>query len=77
MVMIVFLIYLYRAWRRIPAGASLEPFLLGYGAAVFGSLIAGFLDHTLMTYPHAVALLWLTVGLGAAAARMALQEAGH
>jgi hypothetical protein len=73
-VMAVFLLYLFRAWRRLPAGAPLESFLLGYGSAVFGSLIAGFLDHTLMTYPHAVALLWLTLGLGAAAARLALQE---
>jgi polysaccharide biosynthesis protein PslJ len=75
-VMAVFLLYLFRAWRRLPAGAPLESFLLGYGSAVFGSLIAGFLDHTLMTYPHAVALLWLTLGLGAAAARLALQERG-
>jgi hypothetical protein len=55
-------------------GSSYEPFLLGYGAAVFGSLIAGFFDHTLMTYPHAVALLWLTLGLGASAARMTLRS---
>jgi O-antigen ligase len=72
--MIAYLLYVYRAWHRLPAHAPLEPFLLGYGAAVFGSLIAGFFDHTLMTYPHAVALLWLTLGLGAAAARMALRE---
>lgn len=75
-VMAVFLLYLFLAWRRLPAGAPLESFLLGYGSAVFGSLIAGFLDHTLMTYPHAVALLWLTLGLGAAAARLALQNPG-
>jgi O-antigen ligase len=75
LVMAVFMLYLFRAWRALPAGASLEPFLLGYGAAVFGSLIAGFLDHTLMTYPHAVALLWLTLGLGAASARMAVRQA--
>lgn len=70
-VMAVFLLHLFRVWRGLPAGAPLEPFLLGYGSAVFGSLVAGFLDHTLMTYPHAVALLWLTLGLGATAARMA------
>ena len=56
------------------AGSPLEPFLLGYGSAIFGSLVAGFLDHTLMTYPHAVALLWLTLGLGAVSARLALRE---
>ena len=70
--MTVFLLYVYRAWRGLPRGASLEPYLLGYGAAIFGSLSAGFFDHTLLTYPHAVALLWFTLGMGAAAARLAL-----
>lgn len=74
-VMAAYLLYLYRAWRVLPANAPLEPFLLGYGAAIFGSLIAGFFDHTLLTYPHAVALLWLVLGIGAAAARLALQPA--
>ena len=70
-VMTVFLLYVYRAWRVLPRDARLEPYLLGYGAAIFGSLGAGFFDHTLLTYPHAVALLWFTVGMGAAAARLA------
>jgi O-antigen ligase len=72
LVMIAFFLHLFRVWRALPAGAPLEPFLLGYGAAVFGSLVSGILDHTLLTYPHAVALLWLTLGLGAASARKAL-----
>ena len=66
----VFFVYLYRAWRMLSPEASLEPFLLGYGAAVFGSLASGALDHTLLTYPHAVSLLWLSLGLGAATAHM-------
>ena len=45
--------------------------MLGYGAAVAGSLFGGILDHTLLTYPHAVALLWLAIGLAVAAASMA------
>ena len=53
-----------RRWSR---------FCSGYGAAIFGSLVAGFFDHTLLTYPHAVALLWFVLGMGAAAARLALQ----
>jgi hypothetical protein len=70
-VMAVFFLYLFRAWRILPADASLSPLLLGYVAAVFGSLVSGAADHTLLTFPHAVALLWLTLGLGAATARMA------
>ena len=73
LVMATFLLYVYRAWRALPPDAPMEPFLLGYGAAIFGSLVAGFFDHTLLTYPHAVALLWFVLGTGAAAARLALQ----
>ena len=72
LVMAVFFHYELRAWRALPADESLKPLLLGYGAAVFGSLISGFLDHTLLTHPHAVVILWLTLGLGAASARMAV-----
>jgi O-antigen ligase len=75
LVMAVFFLYLFRAWRAVPTGAPMEPYLLGYGAAIFGSLMAGFLDHTLLTYPHAVALLWMTLGLGATSARLALRGA--
>jgi O-antigen ligase len=53
-----------RGWLAPSESDALEPLLLGYGAAVFGSLVSGALDHTLLTYPHAVALLWLVVGLG-------------
>jgi O-antigen ligase len=73
LVMTVFFLHLLRAWRTLPTDASLTPFLLGYGAAIFGSLVSGILDHTLLTYPHAVALLWVTLGLGAAVAQMALR----
>lgn len=74
LVMGVYLAYVYRAWRVLPADVPLESFVLGYGAAIFGSLIAGFFDHTLLTYPHAVALLWLVLGMGATAARLAYQS---
>jgi hypothetical protein len=72
LVVVGFFAYLFYAWRSLPADASLEPLLLGYGAAVFGSLGGGVLDHTLLTYPHAVALLWLVLGLGTVTARMSL-----
>jgi O-antigen ligase len=71
LVVLVLGVYLYRIWRSLPKDSPLEPFLLGYGAAVLGSLFGGILDHTLLTYPHAVALLWLTIGLAVAAASMA------
>jgi hypothetical protein len=75
LVMGVLILYLLRGWRASPAMPSVEPFLLGYGAAILGSLVGGVFDHTLLTYPHAVVLLWLTVGLGAASARIARQAA--
>jgi O-antigen ligase len=74
LVMVAFMAYLFRAWRALPPDAPLESFLLGYGAAIAGSLVAGFFDHTLLTYPHAVALLWFVLGLGAASARLALRQ---
>jgi O-antigen ligase len=73
LVMAVYLGYVYRAWRALPPEASWEPFLLGYGAAIFGSLVAGLFDHTLLTYPHAVALLWFILGMGTVSARLAAQ----
>jgi hypothetical protein len=69
-VAIAFALELWRAWRAAPRGGATESLLLGYGAAVVGSLAAGVLDHTLLTYPHAVSLLWLLVGLGVATAAM-------
>jgi O-antigen ligase len=72
-VMATFFWYVYRAWRTLRPDAALEPFVLGYGAAIFGSLMAGLLDHTLLTYPHAVALLWFVLGMGTVSARLAMQ----
>jgi hypothetical protein len=73
-VMVAYFAYLYHAWRLLPEGASLVPLVLGFAAAVFGSLVSGLLDHTLLTYPHAVALLWLTLGLGAVSTRLSSQS---
>jgi hypothetical protein len=68
--MAAFLAYMWRAWKALPPESPWAPFLLGYGAAVVGSLVGGVLDHTLLTYPHAVALLWLVLGMGAVSARL-------
>ncbi|MBN1642410.1 MAG: O-antigen ligase family protein [Anaerolineae bacterium] len=73
-VIVVYGVTVWRAWRAAKRGSALESLLLGYGSAAVGSLAAGVLDHTLLTYPHAVALLWLVLGLGAAAAALALHS---
>jgi len=70
-VMGVFCVYWFRTWFALPDGSDMEPFMLGYGTAIFGSLASGALDHTLLTYPHAVALMWLVVGLGTVAIGLA------
>ena len=72
-VMGAFAAYWLRGWRVLPHDSRLESLLLGYGAAVFGSLVSGALDHTLLTYPHAVALFWLTLGLGTVAVDLAMR----
>ncbi len=60
-------------WRRRP---DLEPIVLGACFAVVGALIGGILDHYLfnLNFPHAAALLWFVVGLGAAGMRLTAQE---
>jgi O-antigen ligase len=73
-VMGVFVVYWLRTWLVLPAESEVEPFMLGYGAAIFGSLASGALDHTLLTYPHAVALFWLAVGLAVVAIGLARRE---
>lgn len=70
-VMGVFVWHMFVSWRKLPTESPLSPFVLGYLAAVVGSLVAAGLDHTLLTYPHAVALFWLILGLGVAATQLA------
>ncbi|MBN1934471.1 MAG: O-antigen ligase family protein [Anaerolineae bacterium] len=69
-VMGAFMWHIFLSWRKLPSDSPLSPFVLGYWAAVVGSLVAAVLDHTLLTYPHAVALFWLVLGLGVAATRL-------
>lgn len=66
-----------RALKRCPPRSPLEPALLGTSVAVFGALVGGVLDHYLfnLDFPHAAALLWLVIGLGAASARL-VEEGG-
>ncbi|MGQ9681072.1 MAG: O-antigen ligase family protein [Anaerolineae bacterium] len=63
------------AWRTDRArGGALSPWLLGPAVAVLGGLVGGIVDHTLASFPHALTLFWLIVGLGAATARLAKQQ---
>jgi len=69
-----------RALRRCPPRSELEPALLGTSLAVAGAMVGGFLDHYLfnLDFPHAAALFWLVVGLGAVSARLVEdQDARH
>ncbi|HUV94978.1 MAG TPA: O-antigen ligase family protein [Anaerolineae bacterium] len=57
------------SWSR---DLELEPIVLGTCLAVAGAAVGGTLDHYLfnLDFPHAAALLWLVVGLGASAIRL-------
>jgi O-antigen ligase len=62
----------YRAWRQTPRGHMLEGLLLAYVAALAGALTGGIFDHFFfnINFVHLVALFWLTMGLGIAAAQL-------
>ncbi len=66
----IFFIHTLRAWWRMRSAPHLEPLLLGVQTALVSGLTGGVLDHYLFSFPHAVALFWLLMGLGMAAARM-------
>jgi len=78
-IMAIFFRYTWRSWKSLVLSVSegmehdprLEPILLGLQTAVVGGLIGGILDHYLFSFPHAVALFWLYVGLAVVAARLA------
>ncbi len=66
----------YRAWRQVPQGNPLEGFLLSYQGALAGALVSGIFDHFFfnINFVHLVALFWLLMGLGIAAARLLEDE---
>jgi O-antigen ligase len=63
----------YRAWRHTPRGHRVEGHLLAYQAALAGALADGIFDHFFfnINFVHLVALFWLVMGLGIAAAQLA------
>jgi O-antigen ligase len=66
----------YRTWRETPRGHMVEGHLLSYQAALAGALVGGIFDHFFfnINFVHLVALFWLVMGLGIAAARLAQTE---
>jgi hypothetical protein len=69
-IMAIFFRYTWRSWKGMEHDPRLEAILLGLHTAVVGGLIGGILDHYLFSFPHAVALFWLYIGLTVAAARL-------
>lgn len=69
--MVGFFLLLYDGWRHDRSTQELAPWLLGPAVAVTAGLVGGVLDHTLFSFPHALTLFWLIVGLGAVTARLA------
>jgi len=68
-----YLVVTYRAWRRTARSGVVEGHLLAYQAALAGALVGGVFDHFFfnINFVHLVALFWLVMGLGVAAARLA------
>jgi O-antigen ligase len=71
-----YFIVTYRAWRDIPRGHKVEGHLLAYQAALAGALADGIFDHFFfnINFVHLVALFWLVMGLGIAAAQLATRS---
>ncbi|MFQ5613930.1 MAG: O-antigen ligase family protein [Anaerolineae bacterium] len=73
LVLLVFWIVAWRAWRRLPAAPArgrLEGPLLGYSLALVGAAVSGIFDHFFfnISFVHLVSLFWLVMGLGVATA---------
>lgn len=62
-----------QSYQALKRDEDLQPIALGITLAVCGGLFGGLFDHYLfnLVFPHASSLLWLTIGLGAAAANLA------
>jgi polysaccharide biosynthesis protein PslJ len=59
------------AWRCLPPAEPTRSVVLGSLAALVAVLVSGAFDHYFFSYPHEFALLWLVLGTGYAAARIA------
>ena len=68
--------YASAARRRLAPGSRLDSLLLGLTAALVAALVSGIFDHYFVNieFHHAVTILWLTIGLTLAAARLAMAD---
>lgn len=75
--LVAFLANFFSVRAQCDRDSELEPMLYGLSAAVAGAMVGGMLDHYLfnLNFPHAAALLWLVVGLGAVSIRLVGQQA--
>ncbi len=71
--MLAFFLILLDAWQG-RADSPWAPWLLGPAIAVTAGLVQGVFDHTLLSFPHALTLFWLIIGLGAVAVHLAREE---
>lgn len=71
-----YLINFLKVHFHLKRGSDLDSLVYGPAAAIVGALVGGALDHYLfnLDFPHAAALLWLVVGLGTVAIRLAREE---
>jgi O-antigen ligase len=76
-IMGTYFVVTYRAWRQTPRDHQIEGHLLAYQAALAGALVGGIFDHFFfnINFVHLVALFWLVLGLGVAAAQLASAKA--
>lgn len=75
---LAYLVLIVISLQRLPKGHRLEAPLLAYGLAILGAMVGGVFDHFYfnLTFIHIVALYWLTMGLGTAAALQAKELGG-
>lgn len=71
--MSIFLVHFLAQRRELDGDEPLKAVAYGAATGLFGSLVAGIADHYLfnLVFPHAATLLWMSLGLGAAALRIA------
>jgi len=74
-----FLVSFFQVRRHCSTDSRLEPIFFGTCAAVAGAMVGGAVDHYLfnLDFPHAAALLWLTVGIGTASIRLVRERIGR
>jgi subtilisin family serine protease/O-antigen ligase len=73
--MALFFLHVGKHWQTM-TNECLRPIVLGTGAGLAGAMVSGVLDHYFVniSFPHAVTLFWLFVGLALAATYVASEQ---